>query len=177
MMKVVIDTSSLVSYFLTRGETMQRVMSAWMARQFDVYFCPVTYQEVAQVLRRPALATIAKFSPEELLAIIDGNGHMLPGTVVLTGVCRDPKDDIWLACAVEAQADYMVSSDRDLLDMRRHGETCIINPGAFLLALELYHLSAEQMVRRFGPAALREIAAAIPLDPTTMERLQQEIRR
>jgi len=57
-MRVVIDTSSLVSYFLTRGEIMQRVMLAWMARQFDVYFSPLARAEIEQVVRdRPRQRT------------------------------------------------------------------------------------------------------------------------
>lgn len=35
-----------------------------------------------------------------------------------TRVCRDPDDDIVLACAMSAKADYIVSGDKDLLVLK-----------------------------------------------------------
>ncbi len=32
-------------------------------------------------------------------------------------VSRDPKDNMFLACALEGHADYIVTGDRDLLDI------------------------------------------------------------
>ena len=46
----------------------------------------------------------------------------------------DPRDDGVLACAVEGEAHYLVSSDPRLLDIGRYEEVCIVNPGQFLLA-------------------------------------------
>ena len=33
-------------------------------------------------------------------------------------VCRDPSDDKFLECAVEGRANYIVSADKDLLDLK-----------------------------------------------------------
>jgi len=60
----------------------------------------------------------------------------VPGDLELTGACRDPKDDRFLARAVEGKAHYLVSSDKDILDMKSYRGVAIVNPGQFLLALE-----------------------------------------
>jgi len=54
----------------------------------------------------------------------------------LERICRDPKDDMFLACAKAAQADYLISEDNDLLVIGQHHNTRIINIAAFLTILE-----------------------------------------
>ena len=51
-------------------------------------------------------------------------------------VCRDPKDDMFLACAKTAKADYLVSEDNDLLVIGQHYTTAIVNVATFLTILE-----------------------------------------
>ena len=54
--------------------------------------------------------------------------------IVTTSVeaCRDPRDDKFLALAVDGRADYLVSSDRDLLDMEGFDGIPIVTPRDFL---------------------------------------------
>ncbi|HEY6444988.1 MAG TPA: putative toxin-antitoxin system toxin component, PIN family [Acidobacteriaceae bacterium] len=47
-------------------------------------------------------------------------------------VCRDPDDDKFLECAERADADLLISGDKDLLALRRHGRTRIVTPAACL---------------------------------------------
>jgi uncharacterized protein len=51
-------------------------------------------------------------------------------------ICRDPKDDIFLACAKIAGADYLVSEDKDLLILEKHHKTKIVGVATFLSTLE-----------------------------------------
>jgi predicted nucleic acid-binding protein len=43
----------------------------------------------------------------------------------LTRQSRDKKDNKFLICASEAQADYLITSDKDLLDLKVYKETRI----------------------------------------------------
>jgi len=54
----------------------------------------------------------------------------LRGTVHL---CRDPADDMVLECAERAHADLIVTGDKDLLALTRHGRTSIVTPAEYLL--------------------------------------------
>lgn len=51
-------------------------------------------------------------------------------------ISRDPKDDMFLACAKAAKADYLVSEDNDLLVLERYENTRIVNALEFLAILE-----------------------------------------
>jgi len=51
-------------------------------------------------------------------------------------VHEDPDDDIIVACAIEAGADYIISSDHHLLNLKHYREIQIVTPGAFLGILD-----------------------------------------
>ena len=46
---------------------------------------------------------------------------------------RDPKDDCYLACALSARAKFIVTSDRDLLDLEKPFGVRMVTPIEFLL--------------------------------------------
>jgi uncharacterized protein len=50
----------------------------------------------------------------------------------LRGVCRDPKDDMVLECAVNAEAQFLVTGDNDLLALELFRDIRIVTPRTFL---------------------------------------------
>ena len=175
MLRVVIDTSSLVSYVLTRGDLMRRVVAHWRAGTFTLLSSSATRAELAGVLARPAIRQLAVAPLDEFVRGLERFSEHVPGALSVNGACRDPKDDKFLACAVEGCAHYLVSSDRDLLDIRRYRDVAIVNPGQFLLALELYPMDAEAMASRFDRDVLVGIQARVVLEPETAARVAQAV--
>ena len=57
---------------------------------------------------------------------------MVPGDYEVSGGSPDPDDDKFLACALEAQADCIVTGDPDLLNLGRYQGVDILKPGEFL---------------------------------------------
>jgi putative PIN family toxin of toxin-antitoxin system len=49
--------------------------------------------------------------------------------------CRDPKDDFLLSLAVDSKADYLLTGDNDLLDLKRVGKTKIITFTDFIMKI------------------------------------------
>lgn len=47
---------------------------------------------------------------------------------ILNVVVQDPSDDIFLACALVASADYIVSGDKHLLDLKNFAGIPILTP-------------------------------------------------
>lgn len=172
---MVIDTSSLVSYVLTQGDLMSRVVAHWRAGTFTLLSSPATRAELAGVLDRPSIRRLAVAPLDELVQGLERFSVHVPGTLDLSGACRDPKDDKFLACAVEGGAHYLVSSDRDLLDMRGYRGIAIVNPGQLLLALELYPVEAAAMAARFSRDVLVDIQATVPLEPGTAARVVEAV--
>jgi putative PIN family toxin of toxin-antitoxin system len=50
----------------------------------------------------------------------------------ISGVCRDPKDDFILECAVLGKADLIVTGDNDLLSLGSYGDIDILTPRQYL---------------------------------------------
>ena len=63
MLRVVLDTSSLVSYVLTRGDIMRRVIAHWRANRYVLLSSPQTRAELAAVLARPQIRRLATAPP------------------------------------------------------------------------------------------------------------------
>ena len=171
MLRVVLDTSSLVSYVLTRGEIMWRVITHWRASHYVFLSSPQTRAELEAVLARPQIRRLATAQLDDLVQGIERYTWHVPGTLDLGGACRDPKDDKFLACAVEGRAHYLVSSDNDLPHMRSFQGVVIHNPGQFLLALELSMLDANAMAQRFDGGTLADIQETLLLELETASRL------
>ncbi|MHB8647208.1 MAG: putative toxin-antitoxin system toxin component, PIN family [Thermomicrobiales bacterium] len=90
--------------------------------------------EVLDVIRRPDVVklfrTLPTRDPAAIIAILQS-----AATVELReipSVSRDPKDDVIVATAVAAGAEYLVSEDRDLLGLGEHEGVRIINAVRFL---------------------------------------------
>ncbi|MDZ4200249.1 MAG: putative toxin-antitoxin system toxin component, PIN family [Kiritimatiellia bacterium] len=58
------------------------------------------------------------------------------------GICRDPDDELYLQTALAGRADYVVSGDSDLLDLKAVEHIPIISPAEFerlLIELKKIH--------------------------------------
>lgn len=176
MLRAVIDTSTLVSYALTKSALLGRLVDSWRSGVFVVLSSPDTRDELTRVLQRPSIQQRVAVSLDPLIAGFERYTENVPGLVSLSGACRDPKDDKFLACAVKGRgAQYLVSSDADLLDMRRYDSVAIVNPGQFVLVLELYDQPPEVLSRRHNRAVLENILAYVSLDPDTAQCIKEAL--
>lgn len=168
---VVLDTSSLISFVLTIGDIMSQIVSAWRADEFVLVTSPQTRAELNDVLDRPKIRALAKEPIDRLKQEVAKHSFFVEGVKEVSGVCRDPQDEKFLACAVEGQAHYLVSSDNDLLDLGQYEGVCILNPGQFLIALRLAKMTAVAMKTAFSQEALTAIQENVCLEPETAVKL------
>lgn len=54
------------------------------------------------------------------------------GELTVEVIAQDPDDNKFLACAIEGEADYIVSGDHHLLDLGSYRCIPILRPAAFL---------------------------------------------
>lgn len=72
---------------------------------------------------------------------------------------------------MEGEAHYLVTSDKDLLDLKQYEGVCILNLGQFLVALTLWQASASDIRRRYSRETLQTIVATVCLEPVTREKV------
>ena len=74
-------------------------------------------------------------APEEgqlLLAVIGAKAEMLPALSPIPPFTRDPKDDKFVACAVAGQVGYLITLDRDILELEQLEGVVMITPHDFI---------------------------------------------
>lgn len=136
MIRAVIDTNLLISYALTKGETLSRFVDHWEKGTFVYLTSPPIIEELKEVLERPYLRHKMAADPQPLIDSVEADTELTPGELVLQGVCRDPKDEIFIACAVEGRADYIVTGDEDLLNLEEYQGIKVIRPEEFVTILD-----------------------------------------
>lgn len=174
MLHIVIDTSTLVSFALTAGDITRQIIDAWRREEFTVLTTPDTRAELRRVLQKPQIVARSRQSLTWLADDIDRLALHVPGTLAVKA-CRDPNDDQFLACAVEGGAAYIVSSDRDLLTIREYEGVCIINPGEFLIVLQLTRLTTLEIARLYSAEALTMGLDTLCLDPELARKVEEAL--
>lgn len=156
---------------------MRSIIVAWREAEISLLFSPQTLAELSSVVTRPE---IQHYTAIPLASLVDGLSQYaihVPGTLQFAGACRDSKDDKFLSCAVEGQAAYLISSDRDLLEMGKYQDVCILNPGQFLAALQLAKMPIDTLQSQYSLQVLQTILAELCLDPDTRQKLLLVIAR
>ena len=137
---IVIDTNVLIrTTFQKRSPVSLRIYQA-LAEQVCVLVTSLPIlEEIRDVLSRDYIIPYTHTTPEmrrrymrELLDI----SMLTRGKAKITQKSRDRKDNKFLVCASEAKADYLITSDEDLLTMKAYEGTRIIPPHEFVELLE-----------------------------------------
>jgi len=129
--KVVLDTNILVSALLFKGE-LAAIVDLWKKGKIIPVLSKETFAEFKAVLEYPKFS----LTVQEIKVIVEE--EMLPYFEVIEvadnirGICRDADDDKFIACAVSASADFIVTGDRDLLDMVKYKSIRIVSASVFL---------------------------------------------
>jgi uncharacterized protein len=125
----VFDTNVLIAAFLTEGICAKLMIRA-RRRDFDLILCDGILQEFKRVLKKKFVASPHETS-EALIILSDAALEVLGRTDSITPICRDSDDDLILACARDAVADYVVTGDEDLLVLKNYEGISIVNPREF----------------------------------------------
>lgn len=131
MKRVILDTNVLISALLFKGR-LARLVELWKNGAIVPVISRETFAELRQALRYPKFA----LNEDETRAIIED--EIIPFFDVVDveekveGICRDSCDDMFLAAAVNARAAWVVTGDKDLLDLGSYGEVKIMTPQEFL---------------------------------------------
>ena len=134
--RAVADTNLFVSLARGGGATLRRFVELWDQEKFVLITSPPVLEELYGVLRRMRSSGQIPHQPHELVEILERRCERSPGAELVRGVCRDPDDDKFLSCAVEGQADYLVTGDGDLLALGEYQGIRIVTPRQFVQVLD-----------------------------------------
>ena len=138
MIRIVIDTNILVSAILTAEGNPAKILKLVLQGKLNLIISPAILEEIRQVLRYPKLVKLMKknmITLEEVYTFLDKMSKIAvitPGKLDIKAIPDDPSDDMVLSCAVEGEADFIISGDHHLTDLRIFQGIKIVDPAAFL---------------------------------------------
>ena len=128
MIRVVLDTNIIISSVFWKGNPHE-VVRRGILREYQLVTSAEILGEVANKLR-----TKFKFPEESIQELVDillTHSHIVEPTAKFD-VVRDKSDNKVIECAFDGKADYIVTGDPDLLDLKGFKGTRIITAKEFL---------------------------------------------
>ena len=128
--RVVLDTNVLISAILFGGKP-KLVLDEVIAGRIDCFLSSEILEELNTVLQRPKFG----FTPSQCLNIIDELHRaceIIKPSSELSVQITDPDDKIILACAADANADYIITGDSDLKRLHAFKDIQILTPALYL---------------------------------------------
>jgi uncharacterized protein len=126
--RVVVDSNILISAIAFGGKPEDVVRLADRG-EIRLYLSPYILDEVRRILLGPKFS-VALSDIEDFLDFL--RFTTVRRRAPALHVSRDPKDNPILECAVAARADFLVTGDRDLLDLERYEKIRIVTPADFV---------------------------------------------
>jgi len=131
--KVVLDTNVIVSALLSKDGAPARILLAVGERKILNYISEEILYEVKEVLSRQKITERTTDSGREgFVDMLDAISVHISPKRRLNVLTEDPADNKILECAVEADADYIITGDQHLLRLGRYKNVKIVNPSEFI---------------------------------------------
>ena len=136
--RIVVDTNVLVSALLNPHGSPALIIDAVLDGKFFLISSHAVINEARRVFSYPKLQKffekngISSREINELLKKLAKIMLFVPGEARINSVEADPSDNIFLSCAVEGQADFIISGDHHLTDLGTYQGIQIVNPAEFI---------------------------------------------
>ena len=128
-MRVVIDTNVLVSGVFFGG-VPGRILDAWRDGKLTLVVSPAILEEYERV--GAVLATQYEGAElEPFLALVAVHADVVQAAPLAEGLCADPDDDMFMACALAGAATVVVSGDKALRRVSGWSGIEVLAPRAF----------------------------------------------
>ena len=141
MIKVVLDTNLLVSAILSPHGKPADILKLVFNDVITLIISPAILREAHRVLRYPKLLKLMKKNGisfgevDDFLKKMSRVAFITPGNQNIEVIHDDPSDNMILACALEGNADFIVSGDRHLRDLKVYQNIRIVDPVTLLIII------------------------------------------
>ncbi|MHB9027452.1 MAG: putative toxin-antitoxin system toxin component, PIN family [Candidatus Latescibacterota bacterium] len=133
-----LDANVLVSAILPPQSASTQIIRLVLDDALNLAVSHDILDEAYRVVRYPKLVKQIKkhdTAPEDVDSIIkrfSTISSVTPGELTLDVTQDDPSDNKILVCAIESEADYIISGDHHLTNLREFQRITIVNPATFL---------------------------------------------
>ena len=134
-LKADIDTSVMVSVAFAKQGLAKELKDMIADEEFMLVTSKQILKELYQVLHYPHI--VKRFTPSEddineFIGLIVEKALITEGLYSADGITADPADDMFVACALEAKADYIVARDPHLRNLKHFHGIQIVDVTTFI---------------------------------------------
>jgi putative PIN family toxin of toxin-antitoxin system len=134
-LRAVIDTNLFVSGLFARDSLSAQLQNLWINREFELITSLEIIREISRVLSYPRIKE--RFKPKEenvrwFFRMIFRKAIISKDIYHTDRIVDDPTDNKFLACALEKKADYIVSRDPHLRNLKHFHGIQIIDAATFI---------------------------------------------
>ena len=128
--KVVIDTNLWISFLISKN--FKNLDNLFTIDRLVLIFSDQLLEEFIEVAKRPKFEKF--FSLTDLIILLNQIYSKAKFIEVKSEVnlCRDPNDNFLLSLAKDSNADYLISGDKDLLEIQKFEKTRIVTFSEFI---------------------------------------------
>lgn len=123
--KAILDTNVLISGVFWKGPPFE-ILKAWQEQRFRLAISLPILEEYRRVLDEFAKER-QMLVLNSVLKVIELRSEIVKPVPFSEPVCSDPDDDKFLEAAIAAGADYIVSGDKALLNVKFHHEVEVVS--------------------------------------------------
>ena len=133
MTRVILDANIYISALLKPDGGQAGLVQRGFQGLFEIVISESIFLEICRVLEYPRIAGRIPLKKNQVKKFLENLTVTASWTAdeVRVRACEDPDDDMYLSCAQESQASFLVSCDQHLLRMRKFGETVILDSKEF----------------------------------------------
>ncbi len=127
--KIIIDTNLWISFLI--GKELQNLKDIIVNERIKLISTDQLIDELNLVTSREKLK---KYFDKDKVAELISLLNIISEKVKINNIkqiCRDPKDDFLLALAKKSNADFLITGDKDLLEIKVYGKTEILTVKKF----------------------------------------------
>lgn len=129
-LKVILDTNLWISFLITKNYS--QLDEILVEKKCTLVFSEELLEEFLTVIKRPKFRRF--FSNEETENLIETIQEFAEFVEVKSevSVCRDEKDNFLLSLSKDSKTDFLITGDKDLLDLENFESTKIVTISDFL---------------------------------------------
>jgi putative PIN family toxin of toxin-antitoxin system len=133
--KIVIDANLFAGALTKPFSNPGKILESIRDNEVELVLSPAIIREVKRILLFPKIRKYHRKTRQELDTFFEDIlmfAWIVEGETKIDVIQNDPSDNKYLACALESEADFMISGDRHLLQIKEFHGIQIINPKKFL---------------------------------------------
>ncbi|MCK5320407.1 putative toxin-antitoxin system toxin component, PIN family [Candidatus Parcubacteria bacterium] len=139
MIKIVLDANIYVSAILSPNGKPWQIIDLVKNNKINLLISLDILSEIKQVMLYPKIVKLHRCDSKEITEFLErllSIAIVTPGNLKINIIKEDPADNKYLECAIEGNADFVISGDHHLTNLKIFQGIKIITPAMFLKLMD-----------------------------------------